>query len=424
MRRLGLLLTALLTASLLSSPAHAAKPSSPKRFTGLAFDTCVAPSDRVMDVWNRASPFAVVGVYTSGNSRYCDDSKQPHLSPAWVQRQANAGWLFLPIHVGYQAPCFASTSKRKMSYDLPTARRQARTDADEATSRAATFGFARGNAVYLDIEWYNRADSACDAAVLAFISAFTKRAHARGYKVGLYSSASAAIQSIDIARHRGRSLHYPDQLWFAWGNETANTNGGEYLANTFWRGNRLHQYQLDVYASYGGRRLKIDRNVVEVGGGSRAAKEKKICRTSPTLTRYRGLKPGRRGQDVRLLQCLLRKSGYSVKPTGKWNKRTSRAVRSYRVSLGMTRKPVANKRVWVALLSRGSTAGVLKRGKSGQRVYRLQRSLRAAGQSVQATGVFDPRTVKAVRAYRKRVGLPAYPTADSTVWLALQAGRR
>src|SRR5690606_18348748 len=112
MRRLGIVLITLLVASAMAAPAHAAKPSSPKRFTGYAFDTCESPADRTMDAWNVASPFTVVGIYTSGNSRYCDDAKQPYLSPAWVQRQANRGWLFMPIHVGYQAPCFDSKSKK------------------------------------------------------------------------------------------------------------------------------------------------------------------------------------------------------------------------------------------------------------------------------------------------------------------------
>src|SRR5690606_31268954 len=146
MRRLALVLTVLLVASLMGSPAHAAKPSTPKRFTGYAFDTCVAPPNEVMDAWNVASPYAVVGIYTSGVSRYCDDSKQPHLSPAWVKRQADRGWRFMPIHVGLQAPCFDATSnKRRMSTNGATARQQARVEADEAVSRAAHFGFAKGN---------------------------------------------------------------------------------------------------------------------------------------------------------------------------------------------------------------------------------------------------------------------------------------
>lgn len=424
-RRLAVVLGLVLIASLIGTPAHAGKPSSPKRFNGYAFDTCVSPSDQTMDAWNVSSPYTVVGIYTSGNSRYCDDSKQPYLSPTWVKRQANRGWLFLPIHVGYQAPCFASDSKKKMSYDLTVARRQARADAEEAVERAAHFGFAAGNAVYLDIEWYKRSNAKCDAAVLTFIDAFVERVHLREYKVGLYSSGSAAIQAVDEARHAGRAGYdFPDQMWFAWTNKKANTDGRPYLANTFWKRDRMHQYHNNVTVSYAGRKVTIDKNVVDVGGGSRAKAEQKVCSMSPTLDRYRALKAGTKGKDVRLLQCLLRRAGHRATVTGRWNAHTTKAVNSYRASLGWKKTGLASRPMWTALISRGSTPIALKRGKVGEPVHRLQRGLRAAGQSVGVTGVVDARTVTAIRAYRKKMGLPAYQVAEAKVWASLQAGRR
>ncbi|MBA4607194.1 DUF1906 domain-containing protein [Aeromicrobium sp. Marseille-Q0843] len=425
-RRLGVVLGLLLVASMLAAPAHAAKPSSPKRFGGYAFDTCVSPSNEVMDAWNVASPYTVVGIYTSGNSRYCDESKQPHLSPAWVQRQASRGWLFLPIHVGYQAPCFDSkSSKERMSYDLTRARAQARADADEAVRSAARYGFAKGNAVYLDIEWYDRTNARCSASVMTFIDAFVQRVHQRGYKVGLYSSASAAIQAVDEARHAKRSgFDFPDQMWFAWTNKKANTDGRPYLSHTFWRRDRLHQYHNNVAVSYGGRKVTIDKNVLTVGGGSRAKKEQKVCGITPTLKRYRSLKAGSRGGDVKLLQCLLKRAGHRATVTGRWNARTTKAVNSYRASLGWKQTSSVSRPLWTALLSRGKTPIALKRGKVGEPVHRLQRTLRAAGHSVSVTGIYDARTAGAVRAYRRNVGLPGYQTADRRVWASLQAGRR
>jgi len=425
-RRLAVVLGLVLVASLVGAPAQAAKPSSPTRFTGYAFDTCVAPSNEVMDAWNVASPYAVVGIYTSGNSRYCDDAKQPYLSPAWVARQAGQGWRFLPIHVGFQAPCFDSKSpKRRMSSDPATARRQGIADADEATSRAAYFGFARGNTVYLDIEWYDRTKRACNEAVLSFIDAFVERAHQRTYRVGLYSSASAAVQAVDLARQQRRpGFDIPNQMWFAWTNRKANTDGRPYLSSANWAKNRIHQYHNNVTVRHGGRSVLIDKNVVDVGGGSKAAKEKRMCGVSPTRDRYRGLKPGTKGDDVRLLQCLLRRAGHKATVTGRWNARTTKAVRSYRASQGWARKSTVTRSVWTALLSRGAKPVALKQGKTGEPVHRLQRSLRAAGYSVNVTGIVDSRTVKAVRAYRKSVGLPTWPTADRQVWAALQKGRR
>ncbi len=421
----GATLAAILCVSLLSAPAQAAaRPSTPNRFTGYAFDTCVAPANNTMDAWNLSSPYAVVGIYTSGNSRYCDEDKQPYLSPAWVRRQAAKGWRFLPIHVGYQAPCFASNSKNKMSYDVQVARRQGNADANEATKQAAHYGFAKKNAVYLDIEWYPRSNSKCDRSVLAFIDAFVARAHKNGYKVGLYSSASAAITSVDALRHGGNTTYnYPDQMWFAWTNQKANTDGRPYLQNTYWRADRLHQYHNNVAVSFAGHNINIDKNMLKVGGGSKAPKEQKACGKSATLKRYRTMKPGRIGDDVRLLQCLLRRAGHKTKVTGRWNHSTSRSLKAYRASKGWSKKPQGGKQVWTSLLSQGSAPLVLKRGRAGDSVYRLQRSLRAAGQRVDVTGVYDFRTAAAVQAYRKRFGLPGYQTADRKVWDLLQRGR-
>lgn len=417
-------LTIALAVSLLAAPAQA-KPTSPKKFTGYGFDTCVSPSDQVMDAWNVASPYAVVGIYTSGNSRYCDDAKQPHLSPAWVKRQSSKGWTFLPIHVGYQAPCYSNTAKHRMSSDPAKARVQGRADADEAVDRARYFGFGRANAVYLDIEWYNRANTTCNEAVLSFIDAFTERTHARGYKVGLYSSASAAIQAVDVARMNGRAgMDYPDQMWFAWTNKAANTNGAPYLSDVGWRNNRIHQFHNNVTQRYGGQKYLIDKNFIDVAGGSKATKDRKLCGVALTQKSYPRVGPGKKGDSVKLLQCLLKRAGFKNTANGKWNRSTAKAVRKLHVSLGRKASAKVTRVTWTSLLARGSVGTVLKRGHTGERVYRLQRSLKAAGQTVTVTGIFDARTTSAVKAYRMKVGLPAYPTADAKVWSALKHGRR
>ena len=166
------LVTVLIGALISASPASAA-PSAPGSFRGYGFDTCVAPSQKTMDKWNLYSPYSVVGIYISGNSRYCSEKYQPNLSKSWVLLNASHGWRFLPIHVGYQAPCFKNNpssrvQKKKMSTTISTARTQARADAKESVTAAKKYGFGSGTVLYLDIEWYNRSDSRCDAAVLAF----------------------------------------------------------------------------------------------------------------------------------------------------------------------------------------------------------------------------------------------------------------
>jgi peptidoglycan hydrolase-like protein with peptidoglycan-binding domain len=78
---------------------------------------------------------------------------------------------------------------------------------------------------------------------------------------------------------------------------------------------------------------------------------------------------------------------------------------------------------WTALLAKGSNPRVLKEGSVGQSVWRLQRSLVAAGLRPRLTGVYDASTVSAVRAYRKARGLPSSTTTESKVWAQLRRGK-
>ncbi|MBO9521088.1 MAG: DUF1906 domain-containing protein [Nocardioidaceae bacterium] len=76
--------------------------SASAAWSGYAFDACRAPSQRVMDRWRTASPFTGVGIYLGGIHRACD---QQHLTRAWVSRQLRSGWKLLSIWVGPQASC-------------------------------------------------------------------------------------------------------------------------------------------------------------------------------------------------------------------------------------------------------------------------------------------------------------------------------
>ena len=66
---------------------------------------------------------------------------------------------------------------------------------------------------------------------------------------------------------------------------------------------------------------------------------------------------------------------------------------------------------------------MLKRGSVGEAVWRLQRALTAAGTSVTINGVYDSKTVSAVKAYRSANGLTSYETTESSVWSLLQRGK-
>ena len=160
---------------------------------------------------------------------------------------------------------------------------------------------------YLDIEWYART-KACDNIVLEFADAWTEYLHDHGYKSGVYSSGSAGIAAIDAARAAKRKdFTLPDQLWIAWTNKVANTDGGPYLADTGWANHqRIHQYHNGIDITYGGHKLNIDKDYLDVGTGSVASKQVLPCNVKMSFDSYPALKAGSRGPAVAALECLLR----------------------------------------------------------------------------------------------------------------------
>lgn len=423
------LLTGLAAPFWLSSPASAASPQAPGSFTGYGFDACVAPSQSVMDAWNLRSPFSAIGIYVSGSSRYCGDAYQPHLSKSWVAANARNGWRFMPIHVGRQSPCFKNNprsrvQKKLMSTSVSTARSQARTEAKETIAALTKYGFAKGSYSYLDIEWYART-KACDTIVLEFADAWTEYLHAEGYRSGVYSSGSAAIAAIDEARRAKRSgFTLPDQMWIAWVNQKADTDGGPYLADDGWADHqRIHQYHNGIDVTYGGKTLNIDKNYLDVGNGAVATKQAKPCDVTMGFTAYPSLRHGDRRAEVAALECLLHDQGYVKTVNTTLGHGTVAAIDRFRRARGWSPIGRMTPTTWTALLSVGTNPRVLKQGSVGEPVWRLQRSLVAAGLHPRLTGRYDDDTVAAVKAYRKARGLPAYSTTESSVWAELRRGR-
>jgi len=423
------LVTGLAASVLLSTPARAATPQAPGDFTGHGFDACVAPSQSVMDTWNLTSPFSAIGIYVSGNSRYCGDRYQPNLTKAWVQRNANNGWRFIPIHVGRQSPCFKNNpasrvQKKKMSTDVATARAEAVGEAQETIAALTKYGFGPGSVSYLDLEWYSRT-AACDNVVLEFADAWTEYLHAQGYRSGLYSSGSAAIKLVDEARLSGRpGFTLPDHMWNAWVNKVADTRGGPYLSDSGWTDHqRIHQYHNGVNVSYGGKTLNIDKNFLDVGRGSVAVKQSKPCGVTRSFTSYPTLKVGAKRREVAALECLLKNQGYLKKVDTAYGNGTAKAVAAFRRKKGLGSSGTTNRATWTALLAKGSNPRVLKEGSVGQSVWRLQRALTAAGLKPGFSGVYDTRTVKAVAAYRKARKLSGWATTEASVWSQLQRGK-
>lgn len=423
------MVTGLAATFLTFSAAHAAGPRAPGDFTGHGFDTCVAPSQSVMDTWNLRSPFSAIGIYISGSSRYCGDAYQPNLSKTWVAKNAANGWRFMPIHVGRQAPCFVNNpnsrvQKKRMSWTVSLAREQARSDAAETIAALVKYGFGAGSYSYLDLEWYARTTK-CDNVVLEFVDAWTEYLHNHGYKSGVYSSGSAAIAAIDAARKAGRAgFTKPDQLWIAWTNKIANTDGGPYLADDGWANHqRIHQYHNGINMTYGGKTLNIDKDFLDVGKGSVAVKQALPCSVKMSFSSYPQLSVGSRGPEVAALECLLRERGFLPTVNEYFGTATVKAVDAYRKTMGWAAVGRTTRPTWTSLLAYGTNPRVLKQGTVGLSVWRLQRSLVAAGLHPRLNGVYDSSTVAAVKAYRKTHGLSAYSTTESTVWSLLRRGK-
>ncbi|MGX7673846.1 glycoside hydrolase domain-containing protein [Plantactinospora sp. DSM 117369] len=246
------------------APSLVAAGPQPGTFAGRGFDTCAAPSQSVMNAWRASSPYRAVGVYISGASRSCS---QPNLTATWVSNQTSNGWRLIPIELDRQAPC--GTRTPKMSSDPATARSQGASRASSAVDAARALGIVAGSTIYNDIEHYP-SNASCRAAVLSYLSGWTERLHALGYLSGMYSSGSSGVADL-CGAYNDPAYTRVDQLWFAWWNDAADLDAGPYCPAGYYADRqRLHQYAGDVYETWGGVRMRIDRNYLDVavdGGG-------------------------------------------------------------------------------------------------------------------------------------------------------------
>ena len=313
-----------------------------------------------MDAWRAKSPFRAVGIYISGNSRYCGDAYQPNLTPGWVRTNAARGWRFIPIHVGYQSPCFKNNpnsrvQKKHMSRDIGKARQQAKSDAVETIHALKRLGFGAGSVSYLDIEWYKRTKE-CDNATLEFIDQWTETLSRYGYRSGVYSSGSAAIKAMDDAlAGRRAGFTAPHHIWFAWTNKKADTDGGSYLNDAYWKKRRIHQYHNGDRVSYGGKSLTIDWNALDVSGTTAApggpqtterrcaSVAKAAAGSTPTL------KYGSKGDAVKRVQRALSLTGRNAPVSGYYGYMTEAATWSYRKANGLGPSKKVARQMWAAL---------------------------------------------------------------------------
>ena len=239
------------TAALTLPAGPAAYPSRPVA----GFDVCTAPSAAALRAWKgRAS---VLAAYIGGADRACPDG---NLSAAWVSEVRGAGWHLMPAYVGLQASCghFHGRINPRSAASEGTAA------ANDAIARASELGIGRGAPIYDDMEDYNSRNVTCRTGVLAFLSAWTRQLHARGYVSGVYSGARSGVRDLAATRSvGGRALAKPDSVWIALWDGRNNLSASPYISGSAWTGRRrVKQYRGPHSETHGKVRLNIDSDWV------------------------------------------------------------------------------------------------------------------------------------------------------------------
>ena len=420
------------TALGVASPAHADNPVTPGDFTGYGFDQCLAPTQSAMDTWWLSSPFTAVGIYVSGASRAC--TSQPNLTPSWISRQLAAGWRLLPITLGPQAWCTTRERYLKQVRINPSAtssyaaaRVQGRAEADKTIAAASNLGISPGSTLWYDIEAFSITKTDCRESALSFLSAWTEQLHARGFVSGVYSSGASGIKMLDDARAtRPGAYTMPDQLWIADWNGRADVSSSYVRSDGWMPHRRVHQYRGGHDETYGGVTINIDNNWVDLGRGSVARKEPVHCGgVSESYPAYTTRRPGNTGLLVKAAQCLFRERGLSTAPVdGVYGAKLASVVRTYRAAHHLPAGSTIGPRVWVSLLSQGSSP-LMKYGAASDSVRRLQRALNAADAArLPVTGTFEGATTAAVQKYQGDHAMPRTGVVTTALWSKLQAGLR
>jgi hypothetical protein len=418
----------------------APNPATPGDFTGYGFDQCLTPTQSTMNTWLRTSPYLAVGIYISGDSRAC--RVQPNLTPTWVRKQLNKGWRLLPISLGPQASCQPrfprydddftinpSPGKRKI---YGKARGMGQREAATTLAAARALGLVEGSTLWYDLEGFDSSNTHCRESALSFLTAWNRKISAAGYVTGVYSSAGSGIKVLDDARvQRPNAYTLPDRIWLARWDGQANTSTS-YIREDGWRpGGRIKQYQGGHDEVWGGVRINIDSNFLDVGEGSTAPREQHCggvrvaSRNYPAIARStEGYKPPKR--MVKALQCFLSERRlYSGKFHGKYGPATIKAANAWQARMGFEAAETWVRRDWMSLLSFGKKP-VLKFGSAGYYVRRLQRALNAAdlGTGLKVAGVYSTPTASLVKTYQSQVGLPTTGVVDAATWRKLMSGKR
>jgi hypothetical protein len=241
-------LTSLMLPAETETTAATALSAKVANYKGLGFDACTAPSAAYMSTWRRRSPYRAVGVYIGGSDEAC---AQPNLTHQWLATRAAGGWHFMPMYVGPQAE-FGELGVHPGH--------QGRAAANDAVTRAERLGFGAGTPIYYDMEAYPAGDN---LKVLRFLSSWTSRIQALGYKSGVYSSSSAAVAAL-ARQYSTHKFALPNVIFDALWNGAENTADPVLKAKEWANHHRVHQFSGNVVQSYGGDAMNIDQDYLNV----------------------------------------------------------------------------------------------------------------------------------------------------------------
>lgn len=254
----GLALAAALSCVLIGASPAAADTPKPRVVSITGFDTCSAPSASAMQAWYRDSSYRAVGVYIGGRNRACPSG---NLTAGWVSAVSGQGWSLIPIYVGLQAPC--STQKGVQKLASAQAAQQGAAEADDAVSRAQSYGMVKGSPIYFDLEAFKQSDRGCVNAVVAYLNAWSRELHARGYYSGIYGSAASGMATLAEAVEAQASFAAPDAIWIARWDRQARTGDGSVPDFLWARHQRIKQYQGGHVEKHGGVAINIDGDYLD-----------------------------------------------------------------------------------------------------------------------------------------------------------------
>lgn len=281
------------TSSTLAAPANGGGIGSIHTSVHLGFDSRTALPPPSLQAWWTNSPYYDYGFYLGGrNTKYALSSQYPssayNISPAtWVSDVISQGWGLIPFWAGYQAPCYYPPSNGETYSTFPENNptedsNYGKSEGEAAAEKAYGLGLGSGSVIYYDMENYDQTNSACQAAVVAFLDGWVyglENSSDGKYVPGLYTNTGpaeadwpdlqSAIQDVLV----GKSDHRATIWGLDCGKPSTNysTCSSSYgLTDSTWgEGYRAHQYLDNITETYGGVSLGIDRDLeyAQVDGG-------------------------------------------------------------------------------------------------------------------------------------------------------------